>query len=331
MVVGPGEGDRYLEATLKQLWVDDICLVLNNADPKTIQIAEKYAQLVVHDNREWGKEQWRIKQDFLKKVVEFCNPDWIWCLDSDEIFDPAFTREKAEELTRGNDIAWYFWCLQLWNEPGKVRLDLSFPNVRFYKVMPEWGLHFKTAALHCGLAPMYAYQWGSQSNLYFKHYGLMLPADRVKKVARYDKYDPTAKYKGKDWYSALRNEKARSVPFEDAVSQLPDIIYKDKVIKKPMSKNKEIFMFRNKHGKVVPAQGLAQRDQFIKMGFAELSNIQVNPNPEAPVVKAPVETPATEYKTDEVPKTEYTEGPSEAPAKPVKPKAKSRAKSNKTV
>lgn len=323
MIVGPGEGDRWLEPTLKQLWVDNVCVLLNNADEKTKQIVEKYATFIEIDNREWGKEQWRIKQDFLTKVIDHCKPDWIWTLDSDEIFDPSFTREKAEELTRGTDVAWYFWCLQLWNSDDQVRLDLSFPNIRFYKVVPEFGLHFKAASLHCGLAPMYAYQWGSQSNLYFKHYGLMKAEDRAKKVARYEKYDPRAQFKAKDWYLGLKNEKARSVPIQEAIDQLPDIIYKSKVIKKHMNKDKEIFMFRNMRGKVVPAVGQKQREQFNKMGFTELSNIAVNPNPEAPVVEKP-----TEYTAPETPQTEYTE------SEPAieKPKRASRGtKSKKTV
>lgn len=286
LIVGPGEADRYLEQVLKQLWTDDICICLNNADLKTKNLCKRYANLCIEDNREWGVNQWRIKQDFLNEVLKL-KPDWIWCLDSDEIFDPSFTKEKADQLATGNDIAWYFWCLQLWNEDDRVRLDLSFPNIRFYKVIADFGLNFQATPLHCGLAPRYAYQWGSQSNLYFKHYGLMKRQDRVNKIARYDKYDPDAKYKGREWYQGLRNEKAKTVSLDEAIQKLPDIIYKRKEIKKHMSKNNEIFMFRNKHGKPVPAVGDRQRDQFIKMGFIELSNLTVNSNREAEVIKSP--------------------------------------------
>ena len=330
LIVGPGEADRWLEDVLKQLhWVDDVCVCLNNPDPKTKELVYKYADLIHEDNREWGREQWRIKQDFLDVVRNLAMPDWIWCLDADEIFDPRFDRKMAEEMASGQDVAWYFWCMQLWNEPGRVRMDLSFPNIRFYKLVPELGLHFLAQALHCGLAPKYAYRFGSQSGLWFKHYGLMKAEDRAKKVARYDRYDPDAKFKGKTWYDGLRNERAAHVPFEEAVKRIPEFIYRNKPIKaKPMSRDKQVFMFQNKAGKAVEAVGEKQREEFLKRGFKEL-DIKVNPNPEAPVVKAPEEkaeapAAASEEKKDEAANLGEGTG-SGAPASPA-PKRKATRK-----
>ncbi len=305
LIVGPGEADRWLEDVLKQLhWVDDVCVCLNNPDAKTEQLVRKYADLVHEDHREWGREQWRIKQDFLDVVISLAQPDWVWCLDADEIFDPRFDRAMAEKMAAGQDVAWYFWCMQLWNDPARVRMDLSFPNIRYFKVVTELGLNFLAQALHCGLAPMYAYRFGSQSGLWFKHYGLMKAEDRAKKVARYDRYDPAAKYKGKSWYDGLRNERAASIPFEEAAARVPEFIYRSKPVRAShMSKDKQLFVFQNKAGKVVEAVGEKQREEFLRRGFKELADIKVNPNPEAPVVKAPEkkEAPAAapEEKKDE--------------------------------
>ncbi len=289
LIVGPGEAGRMLEPVLQQLhWADDVCVCLNNADPATREMVYKYADLIREDDREWGREQWRIKQDFLSTVIEQVAPDWIWCMDADEIFDPRFDRAMAEKMASGYDVAWYFWCLQLWNGPDRVRMDLSFPNIRFYRVVPELGLHFLAQALHCGLAPKYAYQAGSQSGLWFQHYGLMKADDRARKVARYDRYDPGARYKGKPWYDALRNEKAGSLPVEEAIRRIPEFIYRNKPVRAArMSKDQSVFVFINRHGKTVQAVGEKQREQFLKSGMKELDSVRVNPNPEAPVVKAP--------------------------------------------
>lgn len=294
MVVGDGEADRYLAKTLRQLWADDIAICLNNADPKTEKLVRKYASMVVVDNREWGKEQWRIKQDFLLKVAEL-QPDWIWCLDADEIFDRRFTRSKAEALARSKtDVAYQFWCIQLWNDEKTWRPDLSFPNVRFYKFIPSFGLHFHPTALHCGLAPLYAYKFASDSGLIFKHYGLMDRENRRRKVARYDQYDPTAKYKGKEWYAGLRNESAHTLPFEEneafyAMLKESNVIerHKNKLPKTMNQKKARIFLFRNKHGKVVEAVGERQFNQFSKTpGFTYLQDIKRLGVIEAPVVKS---------------------------------------------
>ncbi len=300
MVVGPGEAARWLEEALRQIhWCDAIAVVLNNATDAERAVVHRYATFWREDNREWGKEQWRIKQDFLKEVVRELAPDWIWTLDADEIFDPRFDRAQAEAMTKGNDVAWYFWCLQLWNDPGQVRIDMSFPNIRFYKVVPELGLHFLAQPVHCGLAPMYAYRFGSQSGLYFKHYGLMKGEDRARKIARYDRYDPNAVCKGKSWYDSLRNEKAHAVPLAEAIRRLPEFIYRNKPVTaaKNMQKDRKLYMFMNKHGKVVEAVGQRQREQFLTHGLRELVDLQVNPNPEAPVVPSP--TPMVVPENDE--------------------------------
>lgn len=310
MVVGPGEGDRWLEQSLKQLWVDNICICLNNADQKTRDIAKKYAHLLVEDNREWGKEQWRIKQDFLTKIIEQIKPDWVWTLDCDEIFDSKFTRQEAERLASGKDVAFYFWCLQLWNQDDMVRVDLSFPNIRFYKIVPDLGLYFQATALHCGLAPRYAYQLGSQSQFYFKHYGLMKFEDRKRKVERYAKYDPQEKYKGHSWYGALKNESINPKPIAQVIADLPGEILKRKDVKIMNKKDKQIFWFRNKFGRPVPAEGQKTRDQYLKAGMQELKELEVNPNPEAPVIAAP--KTETEYVQNQGPQTEYTTVPKDS-------------------
>lgn len=274
-----------LEPVLKQLgWCDEIAILLNNVTEKERGIVKRYATFIKEDNRIWGENQWRLKQDFLARVVEHCKPDWCWCLDMDEVFDPRFNRQTAEKMASGHDIAWYFWCLQLFNSPEQVRLDLSFPNIRFYKVIPEIGLHFLSQALHCGLAPKYAYQHGSQSGLYFKHYGLMQKEDRERKIARYDKYDPKAIYKGKSWYDALRNERARTVGIDEAIKQIPEFIYRRKAPSIMKHKNELVTWFRNKHGKPVPAFGEQQHAQMVRMGFQELISVNINSNPEAPVI-----------------------------------------------
>lgn len=291
LIVGPGEAGRMLEPVLRQLhWADEICICMNNVDEATKELCYRYGTILRHDDREWGREQWRIKQDFLSALVPLITAPhletWIWCMDADEIFDARFDRSMAERMTHGHDVAWYFWCLQYWNDPSRVRMDLSFPNVRFWKVVPELGLHFQAVALHCGLAPRYAYQYGSQSGLWFGHYGLMKAEDRARKVARYAKYDPEAKYKGKSWYDALRNEKAASLPTDEAISRIPEFIYRNKPLKaRSMSRNPEVFMFTNKHGKPVQAVGQKQREEFLKRGMKELTEITVNPHPEAPVLE----------------------------------------------
>lgn len=333
MIVGPGEGGRWLKKVLHQLWADDIAICLNNADDYTKAVVKSYNCYVVEDNREWGKFQNRIKEDFLKKIAEELKPDWVWCLDADEVFDKRFTREKAEELAASTtDVSYHFWCIQLWNDEAHWRPDLSFPNVRFYKLVPSYGLNFFPQPLHCGLAPWYAYKYASDSGLIFKHYGLMRSEDRARKVARYAKYDPKEQYKAPTWYKALRNEKAPVEPFEEnngfyqmlKEKNVIEIHRKKLGVRMPRQKE-TIYLFRNKNGKVVEAVGERQRDQFLKTpGFTMLQSLgEAEPrvNAEAPVVHAPEsEAPQSPEPTPEPKPEPEPEEPKAEPEPTPEPK-----------
>lgn len=207
MVCGNGEADRYLEASLKEFkrLCEDAVIVANNADEKTINLIKKYGYWTYEDNREWGKDQPKIKTDLLKKVANL-KPDWIIALDSDEVFAPTFTREEAERLAGGDEIAWNFLVVNLYNDPDHFTHGAGiqrFWNIRFYKFLPQYGLDFQKKSLHCGLAPPIAYKYGWHAPYYLEHYGLMKKEDRLRRVERYQQYDPGARYKDRVYYDDL--------------------------------------------------------------------------------------------------------------------------------
>ncbi len=210
MVCGPGEAERYLEASLKELkrLCDDAIIVGNNTDEKTESLIKHYGFWFYRDDREWGKEQPYIKTDLLKKVAKL-KPDWIIAIDSDEVFAPEFTRVEAERLGSKDEIAWYFLVVNLYNDPEHYAHGAGiqrFWNIRYYKFLPQYGLEFQKKRLHCGLAPPIAYKYGWHAPFYLEHYGLMKKEDRMKKVERYRTYDPTARFKDRVYYDDLERE-----------------------------------------------------------------------------------------------------------------------------
>lgn len=216
-VVGPGEADRYMRATLEEFkrLCDEVILATCNATQKEKDLIDEYGFRHYEDNREWGKEQPNIKTDLLTKAGEL-RPDWIIALDMDETFAPQFTREEAERLASGDEIAWYFLVVNLYNDRDHFAHDVGiqrFWNIRFYKYAPEYGLQFQRKNLHCGLGPPIMYKYGWYAPYYLEHYGLMKEEDRQRKVERYNKYDPKAVFKGRVYYDDLsRNLKAH--PFD---------------------------------------------------------------------------------------------------------------------
>jgi hypothetical protein len=209
-VCGGGESDKYMERTLQEFkrLCDDVIIATNHATQKEIDLLNKYRFWHYADDREWGTSQNIIKTDLLARAGSL-SPDWIIALDMDEVFAPEFTRDEAERLASGNEIAWYFMVVNLYNDPEHFAHDAGiqrFWNIRFYKFLPQYGLEFQKKALHCGLAPPIAYRYGWHAPYYLEHYGLMKAEDRARRVARYAKYDPAAKYKGRVYYDDLAKE-----------------------------------------------------------------------------------------------------------------------------
>lgn len=218
MMITGAEADRYLEASLKELkrLCDDAIIATNNADQKTKDLIEKYDFWQYEDNREWGIYQPDIKTDLLRRVAKL-NPNWIIALDSDEVFAPEFTREEAERLAETNEIAYYFLVINLYNDTEHYANSIGiqkFWNVRYFKYLSGHN-QYQHKRLHCGLAPPIFYHRGWHAPYYLEHYGLMKAEDRQKKVERYAKYDPEAKFKGREYYDDLSKE-LKSIPFNRA-------------------------------------------------------------------------------------------------------------------
>lgn len=209
-VAGPGEADRYMRATLEEYkrLCDDVLIVTCNATQKEKDLLDEYRFKHYEDNREWGKEQPNIKTDLLTKAGGL-SPDWIIALDMDEVFAPEFTREEANRLAGGDEIAWYFLVVNLYNDREHFAHDAGiqrFWNIRFYRFLPEHGLQFQRKNLHCGLGPPIAYKYGWHAPYYLEHFGLMKSEDRLKKAERYAQYDPNRIFKPGAYYDDLQRE-----------------------------------------------------------------------------------------------------------------------------
>lgn len=204
------EADRYLENTLKEFkrLCDETIIVLNNATEKERTLIKQYGFHIKEDNREWGKEQHHIKEDLMEDVKKL-NPDYCVCLDMDEIFEPSLTREILEKLFDKGD-ALYFYIVNLWDNGW--RRKSSFFNIRAWKWSND--LKFENRPLHCGLAPIWCYHYGSYIPFIVYHYGLMKKSDRLAKVERYKEYDPKAKYRSKEYYDSLLDDSSEEIDYD---------------------------------------------------------------------------------------------------------------------
>ena len=313
-MVGKGEAERWLEPCIMELKArcDEVAVCLNNAGEKEKRLCQKLKCIIYEDNREWGKFQPKIKQNFLEKIG-YLKPDWILWIDADEFLDPRLNRQKLEELaSKKYDVSYFFWFLELWDRTNQCREDILFDDIRFFKYLPQYGLTLKQWSVHCGLYPEKVASWGTHTNFYVKHYGLLKEEDRRKKYERYKKYDPDGKYLPKSWYEGLLAKNPPLRKIEELIKEINNLKFKFR--EKPMptarrtsaSTAKRVWRFINPNGQLVifdeteDAKAEAHANQrrnikgweFLSEDIREESGLGSYKMAEVPIVKEEENVPA---------------------------------------
>lgn len=276
-ICGPGEAGRYMKETMDcfQRLCDEVIILCNNCDQAELNLIDSYGFKRVNDRREWGTHQWRIKQDFIERdIKQMANEgDVLVCLDMDEVLSDRLTKEWLMEAPLD---AYHVFIVDLWNDPQHFKLESCFWNVRIWKWNGE--TKFKAKPVHCGLAPEWAYHYHRHAPFLLLHKGLMAEEDRLRKIKRYEKYDPHAEHLDQKYYDMLKSNTARPFDEEALADQIAEEVAtynqtkpKHSMIKKP----KPRFAYvRNPHGETVdiPEKHLNQtlkRKGFEFIGWAD--------------------------------------------------------------
>lgn len=220
-ICGPGESGRFMRETLEEFkrLCDETIILCNNALPQDKMLIYEYGFRMVQDNREWGKLQWKIKQDFVRAHVapRAAVGDMMVCLDMDERFDRHITKEWLLEAPFD---AYKVFIVDLWNDPEHYKPSSCFWNTRIWRWTgnTEW----IPKPVHCGLAPRWAVAYNRYAPFLLIHKGLMLKEDRARKVARYEKYDPHQQHLGKQYYWMLKEDTAEAFDEEAMHATIAD-------------------------------------------------------------------------------------------------------------
>ena len=209
-ICGNGEAKRYMRQTLDEFkrLCDQVIILGNNISQDEKDLIKEYNFILVEDHREWGKWQWKIKQDFIERdVKKFAHEgDMLVCLDMDEVFCSHITKRWIEIAPLD---AYHVFVVDLWNDGYKP--ESCFWNVRIWRWNGE--TKFKAKPVHCGLAPEWTYHYHRHAPFILKHYGLMKKEDRLRKIERYNIYDPKAQYLDPQYYEMLKSDNCK--PFDE--------------------------------------------------------------------------------------------------------------------
>lgn len=268
-VCGPNE--KYLDVALAEFarLCDKVVITGNNIDPNSKRKIRSYGFELREDDREWGKYQPKIKEDLVRYASRY-NPDWFMALDMDERFDRFLTREKLQEIfDRGHD-AYATTLINLWDDGYNPRW--TFDKVQIWRNTGDYS--FLGKSLHCGLVPKaHALNFAYTEHMVI-HHGLKDKADRERKAKRYDKYDPKAQFKGKEYYDALRKD-GHAVPFDEKKlynTFKSEVEKLTQPIKTPMSnKVKKFWYVRRVADGVILDIPDADLEETLKRGFELVS------------------------------------------------------------
>lgn len=260
-----GKNEKYIKGTLdkfKEL-CDHVVIVCNNTDARTKHLIESYGFEIREDDREWGYQQNVIKEDLVKTLGAY-NPDWLVCMDMDEVLD--IDRETFEKQADQCD-SMYVYIVNMWNEGWKRQW--SFWNIRAWK----WNgiTKFVNRPLHCGLAPEWAYHYGSYVPTILWHYGLKDKEVRERKVNRYLKYDPNAVYRDRSYYTGLMDNTCDELDVQfikDSIAKEVGTIKRKNI--QPVKK--KVFYMVEKDGRQFDIPE-AQLQETLKRGFKLIGKI----------------------------------------------------------
>jgi hypothetical protein len=160
------------------------------------------------------------------------------------------------------------YIVNLWEKGWKRRW--SFWNVRVWK----WNgvTKFANRPLHCGLAPEWAYHYASAVPIPLIHRGLKDREARQRKIARYKKYDPTAKYRDKSYYDALADDTYEEYDLEKIQESLDEEI-REVVMKQPRDiRDKKFYIVESPDGRQMDIPE-ASLEETLKRGFKLINEI----------------------------------------------------------
>lgn len=185
----------------------------------TAAICSSYAAVSVLPSPFEGLDEARDKNWLLDRVIESVRPEWVLCIDGDEVLEPNGPDIIRRTIRDAGEVAAFSLKIDfLWNSPNLVRTDRVYGEFwRPSLFRPHYSddpaiveeLRFKVTPfgrvvagnrpnLHCSSVPQRYLHGHQRCPARLKHYGYMERERRVQKLDWYTSID--WKNDAEDWY-----------------------------------------------------------------------------------------------------------------------------------
>lgn len=219
------EADRYLREVLEHAskYIDRAVILDDGSTDNTVEVCKEVLKgipltIVSNEVSQFSNEIILRKQ--LWDMTVATNPNWILCLDADEIFE---NRAEFEMKNLINQPYYDFYAFRLYDFWSKdyYREDEYWCAHKYYRsFLVRYQHNFKyvwnETPIHCGRLPINIYNLpGAISNLRLKHYGWSNEEERIGKYDRYMRHDPEGKFGISEQYESILDETPNLIKWEE--------------------------------------------------------------------------------------------------------------------
>jgi cellulose synthase/poly-beta-1,6-N-acetylglucosamine synthase-like glycosyltransferase len=228
------EEGRYLEKSISSVLthVNNAVILDDASTDNTEKICRdmfKDIPLLYHRNEIPG---FNNEINLRKQLWDFTistDPDWILCLDADEIMDDNIGGELRDIFNCYTADVVGFRLYDMWNESWYRSDNLWNAHNRFFQLMvryqPFFEYKWQETSLHCGRFPFNILEQTTiYSHVRVKHFGWAKEEDRRKKFERYMELDPDGKFGIMAQYQSILDDNPNLEDFEVSTPKIPSIL-----------------------------------------------------------------------------------------------------------
>lgn len=224
MTVRNEEG-RYLERVLGGIgrYIDEAVIIDDASSDATADLCEELLKGVPHRlirNETWMFDnEYRLRKKQWEETLK-AEPDWILCLDGDEVPEKAFWTHLGELAEDERYDLYGFRLYDMWSET-EYREDAYWnahksSRVFLLRYRPEYPYVWNEIPQHCGRFPAGLDMLPRcDSSLRMQHFGWARPEERKMKYDRYMKLDPGGVYGIRGQYDSIMDACPHMLPWRE--------------------------------------------------------------------------------------------------------------------